>query len=85
MRNKQLHVLLSVISTVVGAAVAFLITYLDSKYFLLGVQAERGYEAVGGEFIFLLVIFGGMYYSTKHFIYKLIRNIIEEMDRYPIR
>lgn len=70
------------IATIIAAIVAFGITYLDSKYFLMGVEVERGYEAVGGEYIFLVLIFGGMYYSIKHILVKLFRNILFDILTY---
>ena len=81
MTDKQIRVIVNVVVSLVSAAIAFGITYLDSKYFLLGVQAERGYEAVGGEILFLLIIFCAIYYGIKHLIFKGIRELLEEINR----
>ena len=82
MTRKQFRMIVNIVATIIGAIIAFGVTYLDSKYFLMGVEAERGYEAVGGEFIFLLLIFAGMYYSIKHLIIKVVKDIVVEMEKY---
>ena len=74
----------NIVSTLISFAIAFGITYLDSKYFLAGVEAERGYEALGGEVIFLFVIFACVYYAAKNVIAKLTESIIDDVAEFDI-
>ena len=76
--SKKIKSVVNVVASLIGLVIAFCITYLDSIYFLKGVEVERGYEAVGGEAFFLVIIFFCVWYACKHILCYIVSEIMSE-------
>lgn len=66
---------LEIVYNIIAAVAAYFLTKFNSTYFLKGVAVERGYNAMGGEIIFVLLTFAAFYYS----LYKLVKYIVKEI------
>ena len=70
----------SLASVALELAVVLLVTALTFAWGMREAQAQRGYNAIGGEFIFLLI--PAMYYTGKRVILDWINDIRKLEEKY---
>ena len=55
-KHKKARIIYNIVSWLVAFAVSIGLIDAFSPYFLTGVRADRGYDAVGGEYILILIV-----------------------------
>lgn len=58
-RNRQNNrkIIGEIVKWIAGGLFSGGIMYVSTPYFLAGVRAERGYDAIGGEYILIVILF----------------------------
>ena len=63
---------IKIISLVISLVAGSFVTYCAGKYIILGVAAERGHSAVGGEAIIIAILFASVTYTVSSLLNKSI-------------
>lgn len=74
------HVIIYMMSRLAGVLLGGSISWQVGKYFIDGVTAERGYEAIGGEYIMLALLFASFFYFISNICETVLVSLSEMLS-----